>query len=197
MISQEGILLKEGKDKESPEKPQAEKKTQNQEMMKGNMDKDYKFDENEKDYVHFYIEDFAAPRPRNQNEQFKPPRRLIKSSPHMFVQQFAENYSANGAFVNVTTPEKIMAICKNLTKEVIEEAYGSDILSATQNDPKLKRRYVVDLLANKKKMRLGGGNQFVNFKDVKHIPEGYTGFPFDKKNLDKIPEDCIIPEEDY
>lgn len=159
------------------------------EKMSGSLNKDYKFDAGEKNLVHLMLEDFASPRNRDMNEAYKPQQRVVKLSPDMFVRTFGAQYLENDAFKGVTTPELVVRIAKNLTKKEVESAYEDRIFESTQGKPKLKAQLVENILKDKKKLKMSGGNQIC--KEVLHIPADMDQYPFDPKKLDKFPEECL------
>lgn len=138
--------------------------------------------------VHYELTDFSSPRPRDSTDEYKPRKTVVKTSVQAFVSAFAGNYEDGDAFTNVNDPCKILALNKYLDEEAAEEAWADAIFSATKNQPKLKKEYVKNLVARKKKLTLMGGNQICT--KILHIPKNHPHFEF--KEYTGIPEDCLF-----
>lgn len=159
--------------------------------VKGSIDKSYKMTKQEDGLVHFKLTDFASPRSRDLNKDFKPIVRIVKTTPEMFVRQFAGNFEANDAFTNVNTPGLIARLHENLDKKHIESAYEDEIHLATVGRPKLKAEWIKNRLEQKQILKLVGGNQVIKKGDILHIPTNDDNFPFNPKDLNKFPEECM------
>lgn len=164
---------------------------EDKEPIEGSVKKSYSVPAGEEGMVHYVLTDYAAPRPKNLSKDFKPPKRVVKTAPEMFVRQFGENFSGSDAFANVITPGQILRIHMNLKNEHVEKAYADDIHSATGGKPSAKAEWIKKMLDKKQDLRLVGGNQIVKKGDVLHIPTNDPKFDFDPADIKKFPEECM------
>lgn len=155
-------------------------------VMKGSIVDSYEFDILEKDFVHFMVQDWGSPRPKDLNEKFDPEKRVVKMAPHDFVMTFAGNYIGGDIFKEVSTPCDIVAIQKNLTKEIVKSEYSEEIASASRGNNKAAAKMVEKIYNDKKKLKVAGSSLIC--VKVMHIPNT-DQFPFVK--VDKFPKKCL------
>ena len=181
------------------EKTEAENSNQTPEPQKkesvvsivGSVDKKYKVPEGEEDLVHVVLVDHASPRSKDLTKPHKPQTRILKTSPHNFVQMFANNFTENDMLRNVTTPGRVAAILINLDKDIVGDLYADEIHEATKGKPRLKGEWIDRKLEEKERLKVVGGNQMVSKDGILHIPTNDPNFPFNAKDLKAFPEDCL------
>ena len=157
--------------------------------IKGNLDKTYEFNPGEELMVHFRLTNLAAPRINQRaDEPRKNVKQLKKMSAVNFVNAFAPQYHANGAFIGITEASDLYCILKNINKTVVMEAYADKIFSATNGKPNdVRAKFIATLVKNKKRLALNGdpSNQLVFIEDILHIPN------ITNVDTSKIPDKCI------
>jgi hypothetical protein len=190
----ENERLKKSSEVKKDEKPVEKKKKR--EVVVGSVDSKYEVPEGEEGLVHFVLEDYASPRSKDMTKVHKPQTRTVKSTPRMFVMQFADNFNAGDAFRDVATPGQIVSMMMNVTKAHIADAFMEQIISATKGNARQKATWVNNKLDKMKRLNLVGGNQIIPTDGILHIPN-VDGYPFDAEELKKFPQECIHDGEDY
>lgn len=171
--------------------PKKEEVKEVDEPVDGSVKESYTVPPGEEGLVHYILTDYASPRPKDLSKDFKPRKRVVKTTPEMFVRQFSDNFNANDAFADVNTPGRIVSMHLNLSADEVKTAYADDIHSATQGKPSAVSDMVKRILESKADLKLVGGNQVIKKGDVLHIPTNNHAFPFEVGDLKQFPKECM------
>lgn len=159
-------------------------------QIPGSVNPNVMIDANTKEYVHFYVTDYACPRPQGADEQFIPRRPKVILYPHQFVKAYGSTYSNNKRFINITNPFVIYLILKNINEEIIKERFEDELekIKGVQNKKKRIQHYLKEM----KKLRQNGSvsKYIVTLEDIIHIPVATSknAFGFDTQYVNMFPE---------
>lgn len=160
-------------------------------QIPGSVNSNVMINAEEKEYVHFYVTDYSAPRPTDGSEDFVAPRVKKVLYPQQFVRSYGATFSNNKRFENITSPFVIYLILRNINEAIIKERF-EDELEKVKGGVAAKRKRVQLYLKEMKKLRQNGSTSkfIVTLEDIVHIPEATKANPFgfDRQYVDMFPE---------
>lgn len=141
----------------------------------------FKPNEGEEGLVHYYLTVTNATPPSDPEERSKWqfPRELKKVLPITFVKAFRMHFMANDRFGNISKPEEILSIMKNLDKDTFKDRY-EDVIDGWRKTIKggaLNQRIEQEFKSFLRPRLAGSPQMIMSAEDIVYIPKdkNYNG----------------------